>query len=556
MSLLFSQRAIAAACIILIAAVLLSGCSSSGGADSAASSGEGATFRLNVAMSASPLYLEANGQSVSMPIQVDSYLLQLLDPSGRTLQSQQVLRAGGEDILNAAFDLTDPGSYRIRASAFDANQTILGTYDEPIDITGSESTLKVDTIEAAELYFTIRTDLPQAKSAEGFTNFLSRDQSGIHLQSYCFWGYLLENGKPVNAYLSIIQRMDEVISDLGSFMFPVMMAGAGYNNQSTAHIIFGGSGGIADLNAAVTLTQPWHASVETANNPPTPLAYNVTDMKVLDGTMGQAGARYQMTSSTKDLEGGTLQTDVVVRDIMGMVNEGYGPASFFPQWLMPAQQTLITNIYGGSVEKYLAATSDPMVDQGSCYYSAPMLKVESFSITRNSQVISQGSDGLLWMDIVYQSFDTSAQAVVSSATWNFFSIQFPERSQALMVTVVHTDDTGSLPVASLFSADASRTPNGALSPQYRWNIQDIEITPVSGNTWTSSASNLTYNTKYSIALGGDHPAKLVVTMTWNEQELKVGDTIKYEGLADVEGTLDGTQVEGSAWLELQPAGHL
>jgi len=124
----------------------------------------------------------------------------------------------------------------------------------------------------------------------------------------------------------------------------------------------------------------------------------------------------------KDLEGGALQTSVVVRDVMGLVNEGYGPASFFPQWLLPAQRTLVTGIYGGSVENYLTSTSDPMNDQGSCYYSAPMLQVESFSITRNGQVISQGSDGLLWMDIVYQSFNTAAQAVVSSATWNFFSI--------------------------------------------------------------------------------------------------------------------------------------
>ena len=58
-------------------------------------------------------------------------------------------------------------------------------------------------------------------------------------------------------------------------------------------------------------------------------------------------------------------------------------------------------------------------------------------------------------------------------------------------------------------------------------------------------------------------ANLTVTLLWNAQELIVKnqttghDTVKYEGLADVQGTLDGAAVRGPAWVELQPAGgHL
>jgi hypothetical protein len=40
------------------------------------------------------------------------------------------------------------------------------------------------------------------------------------------------------------------------------------------------------------------------------------------------------------------------------------------------------------------------------------------------------------------------------------------------------------------------------------------------------------------------------------QEIVAGSTIKYEGLASVEGTLDGQQVKGTAMVELQPVGHL
>jgi len=86
------------------------------------------------------------------------------------------------------------------------------------------------------------------------------------------------------------------------------------------------------------------------------------------------------------------------------------------------------------------------------------------------------------------------------------------------------------------------------SPWPRFSVPD--------HTWTSQSSNLTYNTQYNITLGGTRQANLVVTMDWNEQELKVNNTVKYEGFANVSGTLDGENVEGSAWVELQPAGHL
>lgn len=44
-------------------------------------------------------------------------------------------------------------------------------------------------------------------------------------------------------------------------------------------------------------------------------------------------------------------------------------------------------------------------------------------------------------------------------------------------------------------------------------------------------------------------------MVRENQEIVFKDTIKYEGLASVEGTLGGKTVKGTAFVELQPVGH-
>ena len=525
------------------ALISFSGCSGSDSSDTGTV--------LNVVMETSVL---SQGKR-AMPINADKFLVEVLDSAGKELQAKEAA-SSSEGNTTVSFTLADTGTYRVRVSAFDVNRVILGTYNEAVTVVEGDNSVDVNTLEAAEVHYSSGLKLPQTQSAEGLSDFFSFDQSGIHLQSYCIFGKLVEEGKPVNAYMSIVQRLDEEIPDFGSYMFPIVIAGAGFNNPETAHIIFGGSYGIAELTEAVTVTQPWHAHVESPNTPPTPYPNNTTDMMLLSGVMGQKGARYKITSQTKDLEDGALETSVEVTDVMGIVNDGYGPASFFPQWLSEEQRAVINSTYGGSVGDYLEASGIPMTDQGSYYYSAPMLQVDSFTITRNGQTISQGNDGLLWMDIVYQSFDAAAQEVIKSATWNFFTLQFPDENLAMMVTSVHNDSNGDLPVATLFSTTGTKSANGALNSIYRWNLQDIKIEPVSGKTWTSPASNLTYYTQYKITLGGEHKADLTVTMSWDEQELKVNDTVKYEGYADVSGTLDGKTVSGSSWVELQPAGHL
>lgn len=95
-----------------------------------------------------------------------------------------------------------------------------------------------------------------------------------------------------------------------------------------------------------------------------------------------------------------------------------------------------------------------------------------------------------------------------------------------------------------------------LEPEYRWNLQDIDMQPIAGSEWVSPASGETYYTKYRIILSGEQPADLTVTMAWNEQEVNVESRFVYEGLGNVTGTLNGEAVNGTAWLEMQLIGKL
>lgn len=318
-----------------------------------------------------------------------------------------------------------------------------------------------------------------------------------------------------------------------------------------------GTRGPAFIDNEISLTQPWDLSVSAKNPAGSAAAQNQVRAQLVSGTFGQKGARYKVLTHGVDNLGKALTTEVLVEDTMGFVNEGFGVNAFLPNWLLPKQQEAVRTTYGGSVEKYLAATQDPLTGQGSYYYSAPFLEVVNFKVSYDADgtVVSQGTGGLLWMDVVYQTFDDAAIKVVTDSTWSFFILQFPEQKKALMTTMVGTEGSD-YRVSSLFSTDAQKNPNGVLEPQYRWNLQDINMQPVEGSEWTSPRSKLTYYTKYRILLSGERPADLTVTMAWEDQEVQVESRFVYEGLGNVTGTLDGEMVNGSAWLEMQPKGTL
>jgi predicted secreted hydrolase len=281
-------------------------------------------------------------------------------------------------------------------------------------------------------------------------------------------------------------------------------------------------------------------------------------MKLISGNMGEAGALYGLSADVPDQLGGRLQADVKVRDRLGAVNQGYGSASFFPQFLTASQSEEITRSFGNSVRDYLEATGDPMAGQGSYYYSLPLLDVEEFTIARNGAPLSSGSGGTLWMDHVVQTYDQQAVEVLidGEASWEFFSVMLPEANAAIMAIEI-TSANGTLPVATLFRGDSDRTRNGALKAANNWEMDKIDIEEVPGTIWVSPLTGQQYVQRHRVRLASQTlPVDLTITMVRENQEIVVGDTIKYEGLAVVEGTLGGEDVEGTAFVELQPVGHL
>jgi hypothetical protein len=493
---------------------------------------------------------------------IRKFQVELLSQDGKPLELAHVEVAPGSQYAQVKFSVPQTGAYQIRSSAYMPDEALLGTTLESVKVQAGNNKLVIDKLGLAELYYSDKSHLQQTQSRAGLEKFLSYDQPGVSLQAYCFFGYLEGEDSNRLAYFSLIQRLNQPITKDGQTVrLPAIMAGSGIGSRNLAGFRVSGSGGLALLDNKIDLQhQPWDASVTTNNSAGSVSPQNQTRASLVSGTFGQKGARYQITSYGQDAEGKLMTTNILTEDSMGFVSEGFGVNAFLPNWLQPAQEKAIRNQFGGSVEKYLAETKDPMMGQGSYYYSAPYLKVLNFEVKYEDSgtVTAKGTGGLLWMDVVYQTFDDKAIDVIKDSTWSFFIMQLKEaggKEKAIMTTRVGTK-VSDYQVSSLFDADAKKNANGVLEPEYRWNLQDIEMKPVPGSEWKSPASKESYYTKYTVKLGGERPADLTVTMDWPEQEINVMGRFVYEGLGNVSGMLNGKPVTGTAWLEMQPVGKL
>ncbi|MGA2053193.1 MAG: hypothetical protein ABSH19_07770 [Opitutales bacterium] len=393
--------------------------------------------------------------------------------------------------------------------------------------------------------------LPQTQSSGLLAQYLSSEHLDYDLDGWFFFGSLIEGSgrapDPANigAYFMAVQRIDQVID---GFRVPVVPAIVAFNGAATDGYIVGGSINL-DIAPVVTVTpSPW--SVEVVCLDSNLQSTGGMTMTRVSGQVGRPGAIYRLVSDTLGGDGHRTQTDVTIRDRMGAVNEGHGPASFFPQWITPHQREQIDGSYHGSVDAYLRASGNAMVSQGSYYYSEPLLEVQKFVISRDDVgIVSQGNAGTLWLDYVVETYNARAAQVVKNCSWHFFALQFPQQLGALMVLEVITTTMGSFPVATYFQRPGGQTRNGALSAKKSWGINEIAIAPVVSSLWTSPVSGVSYYLSNTIQLGRD---KLVVTMLRENQEIVVGTASKYEGMAMVQGTLNGQAIEGTGWVELQP----
>ncbi len=418
---------------------------------------------------------------------------------------------------------------------------------------GDQENVWPDPVPGAPFFIQDVDDaLPQTKSAQQLAEYLASEHFEYDLDGWFFFGSLVDDAAPEDPGVFLISMQRIEVSKGGSRV-PLVPAMVAFNSPSLGQYVFGGAY-TQDISPLVNVeSDPWSVEVNSPDQ-----SEPLMTMSLVSGSMGTAGAVYRLTADTPDQLGGRLQAEVLVRDRLGAVNQGYGSASFFPQFLTEQQKEQVEGSYENSVQAYLEATGDPMSGQGSYYYSQPLMDVEQFTITRNGAALSSGTSGTMWMDQIVQTYGEQATEVLidGDASWEFFSIMLPEENAAIMVIQI-TSATGTLPVATLFRDDSDRTQNGARKAVHSWAIDEIDIQAVPGAEWVSPQTGQQYAQQHRIQLGPETmPADLTIRMVYENQEFVYGDTIKYECLAWVEGTLGDQPVKGTAIVEVQPVGHL
>ena len=414
---------------------------------------------------------------------------------------------------------------------------------------------------AGDVFFSPSASVVQAESPAGMRSFLSTGHPQYTMQSYVWGGSLVEAKGQTDTFAFEMQRNNESID--GIPLVPVVTSAALFNRSSAPGFAIGGLVGVADLCLSVSQTSvPWSVRAQQSVAGQAPQFH---DARIVKGMIGTKGAVYEFTSLVPNGAAGApanqfLELYVRAQDTTGMMQWGYGPSGFFPQWIYPAQRAAITHDYGNSVGKYLAATRDPMTNQGDYYYTMPLLKVQRFSVRLGGQVVGKGSGGWIWFDNVEQQFDAAANKVISNGVnWLEFSVQFPKTQQAMKIGYVEQASVGRLNYAMLHDAHSPKARNGSFTDSVNWDIDKVHIRPIRSSLWTSPVSGQSYYLRYRVTLGGaraSQRAHLYIAAKFTDQEVNAGGRHAYEGLFSVTGTLCGKKVSGQTWTEVQPTASL
>ncbi len=281
-------------------------------------------------------------------------------------------------------------------------------------------------------------------------------------------------------------------------------------------------------------------------------------LSLTSGQIGQKGAQYRMTGRVITLPFSNLAEwdyEIVMTDSFGCIKDGYGPSAYLPQWLTPDQTKIVDGIFKGNVHAFLESGQDEMVGQGSYYYSIPFLNVDRFSITRDGQPYSSGTQGTIWVDYVVQGFTDSSLQIAKSAKWLFFGIQFPELpgydgSQAAMIfSVVQMTVSGEpsfLATARFYDGRPETiSQNAAHEAAFDWTMEQIRYEIV--DTYEG------FPTKVDVALAAPEGSVMMTLSALRPNQI-VPYTGKYEGVYEViaDISLEGITangVRGFAWGE-------
>ncbi|MHB8897035.1 MAG: lipocalin family protein, partial [Candidatus Geothermincolia bacterium] len=393
-------------------------------------------------------------------------------------------------------------------------------------------------------YYSTDYEMPQSRSPQELAKWLGSEHMEYDLDGWFFFGGLTDaaTGEP-GTFAIEVQRIRTPKDGVDWEVVPAMVA---YNAPSVGKYVSGYTGTL-DMPPFVKVnTDPWLVEIYNPLIQPQP----TMTMGVASGTMGVPGVVYRLTWDTPDNEGKRFQGSVLVKDRLGTVNQGDGTTSFFAEFFTKAQQGEIARSFDNSPGAYLEATGDPMTGQGDYYNSFPLMDVQSFSMTRDGVPFSSGTAGTMWTDYTVASYDSQAVAnlIDYPASWKFFSIMLPDDNAAIMAIRL-SSKTGVMQTARLYHVGQGTRKNGSHDPVYVWDEVDIQGL---GDFWVSPASGNKYDMQYRLTFGPRDPSVLTMKMVRPDQEIHTPDgRYIYEGLGTITGTLNGHNVSGTAFTELE-----
>lgn len=388
-------------------------------------------------------------------------------------------------------------------------------------------------------YYSENYEMAHSHSVENLSVFLTEKHQDYDLFGYNFWASLEDTtGETTSFFFGLEQKGQKATGGVG-FLIKNFENDSPENNQNG--YIWSGF----ENENLVTTINPWSIELSDPHN-----SSSYIRIELLSGFFGSVNATYRLSADTLDDSGKLIKVNVILNDPFGVINQGYGTTSFFPQYLTDLQRKEIMKLPDKTIGNYLNATKDPMDWQGDYYYALPLMDVLSYTIEYEGKVMS-GFRGKSWLDYFVQSYNVESFSNMTGSRWNWIAIQMPEINAAINLLSL-TNDTGELSSARLFNIINGKSRNGAHIASHSWEIDKITVDPVIGSEWVSPTGK-EYFLTYNITLESSTlPGKLLVEVFKNQELVMSEEQTDYQGLGKVTGTIGELDIHnGQAWLEIE-----
>jgi predicted secreted hydrolase len=206
---------------------------------------------------------------------------------------------------------------------------------------------------------------------------------------------------------------------------------------------------------------------------------------------------------------------------------------------------LITSGAAGAIHLDLRPMKSPVVHgengvsvkaaggvSASHYYSIPRLETTgSLTVNGNARALR----GESWFDHEW----SSSQLGKGQVGWDWVCVQWEDGAELMLYRMrLENGQRDSSSSGTWIAPDGTAT---------HLRSSDFQMTPLA--TWKSKASSAAYPTGWRIVLP-DQRLDFIVKAALEDQELKLGPIIYWEGAIDATGRRDGKTVKGRGYLEL------